>query len=182
LARDQGKLGPEELFQALYWASAEGDVAIIDALLAHGADVNGSMPYGLTPLLIAVENQNLDAIEYLLDQGADVNRTDSHDGATALHQVVNGEIQVAISRSDRAGQRIEASSASTELLLTRGADPTIEAHLPSLPGTALDWAVRSGHKAAEGLIRANLARRRLYHHSTLRLRLPRSHARRQIRR
>lgn len=54
----------------------------------HGRDisaiVNSSDRLGMTPLMFAVQNKNKEAVELLIDNGADIHMRDSH-GNTALH-------------------------------------------------------------------------------------------------
>ena len=66
------------------WASREGHIGPVAALLAAGADVNDGKPDGRTNLILAIENRHYELAAYLLDQGADPNLGP---GYTALHQV-----------------------------------------------------------------------------------------------
>ena len=105
---------------ALMWAAARNNAAAIHALAEQGADLHArtenpsrspgrtfsSAPVtAFTPLLFAVRGGHLDAVQVLLDAGADVNDTVS-DGQSALV--------------------VAAANANWELaayLLDRGADP-----------------------------------------------------------
>ena len=61
-------------YTLLHYAAFDANPAVIDALLAAGADVNVPAQLGLTPLyLAAMWNENLAVIEALLAAGADVN-------------------------------------------------------------------------------------------------------------
>lgn len=63
----------------------QGDLWWMAIALFQGANVNGvTYPEGETALIIAVRNQDLDAVRWLLTQGARVDLADS-DGMTALH-------------------------------------------------------------------------------------------------
>jgi len=64
-------------------ASVDGNAAIIQVLLAAGADANSPRLDGTTPLMTAAASGNLDAVRQLLDHGANVNAKESH-GQTAL--------------------------------------------------------------------------------------------------
>ena len=66
------------------WASREGHLEAVQALLVAGADVNDAKPDGRTNLILAIENRHYELAAYLLDQGADPNLGP---GYTALHQV-----------------------------------------------------------------------------------------------
>jgi ankyrin repeat protein len=62
---------------------------VLQFLIAHGADVNAAPPNGTTPLMIAVQNGNLDSAAALLEHGAHVNaHTDM--GDTALSDAAYG--------------------------------------------------------------------------------------------
>ncbi|MFX0207905.1 MAG: ankyrin repeat domain-containing protein [Candidatus Hodarchaeota archaeon] len=69
---------------------------------------------GVTPLMIAVQNQNIDAIQFLIENGANVNKSDNR-GFTSLHRSVEmGNTDI------------------TLFLLKNGANPKIKAqgHTP----------------------------------------------------
>lgn len=57
-------------------------------LFEYGADINEVDSLGRTPLMYAVQYQELDVFEFLLKNGADVNRCDDKRGSTALHRAV----------------------------------------------------------------------------------------------
>jgi ankyrin repeat protein len=60
---------------ALMWAAAEGHAAIVEDLIAAGADFRTRLASGFTPLLFAVREGRLDVVRVLLKAGADVNET-----------------------------------------------------------------------------------------------------------
>ncbi len=66
------------------WASRQGHLDAVEALLAAGADVNDPKSDGRTNLILAIENRHYELAGYLLDQGADPNLGP---GYTALHQI-----------------------------------------------------------------------------------------------
>jgi ankyrin repeat protein len=68
----------------LRWAAASGHVAVIAALLAAGARVDGADSSGSTPLIVASVGGHPAAIDALLAAGADVHRP-NNSGYTALH-------------------------------------------------------------------------------------------------
>ena len=61
----------------------------LQAMIDHGADVNATNKKSITPLMHACENGDVDAINILLDAGADPNIADE-DGYTSLHDAVEG--------------------------------------------------------------------------------------------
>lgn len=68
----------------LYWASKEGDVAIVTILLKNEANPNKALKNGLTPLLVAAQESRDDVVKALLDENVDVHQRDN-DQRTALH-------------------------------------------------------------------------------------------------
>ena len=68
---------------ALWLASREQQIRIMEKLLVAGVDVNKADKDGKTPLFIASEMGHQDAVKMLLDAGADVNKADK-DGKTPL--------------------------------------------------------------------------------------------------
>lgn len=58
---------------ALHFAVREGDLATVQALVGHGADVNQVSEFGWTPLLTATQNRYYQLGKYLLENGADPN-------------------------------------------------------------------------------------------------------------
>lgn len=67
-------------------ATAYGNLPILSCLVENGADINAATNSvrGHTPLMFAVHENHIDAVNYLLDQGADVN-VQQESGYTALH-------------------------------------------------------------------------------------------------
>jgi ankyrin repeat protein len=112
-------------FTPLLYAARENCLACVDALLAHGADINLPDPDGVSPLLVAIMNANWDLAKKLIDAGADVDEWDIF-GETPLFTAVGQR------------QRIDGGHASIDppnetkglglvrLLLERGANPNIQ--------------------------------------------------------
>lgn len=63
-------------FTPLLYAAREGCEACVEALVAGGADINLSDPYGITPLVLALLNRHFDVAGALIELGADVNQWD----------------------------------------------------------------------------------------------------------
>jgi ankyrin repeat protein len=95
---------------AIMWASAEGHVEVIEALIEAGADFKTPLDSGFTPFLFAVRQGRIPAARALLKAGADVNeavkvRTNPklpegerplRNGITPLHlAVANGHLELA---------------------------------------------------------------------------------------
>ncbi len=73
---------------ALLYAARDGCYDCIEALIRSGANVNVPTPEGVTPLMIALDNEHNDVAKLLLDRGADPNIWDWW-GRTALYVVVD---------------------------------------------------------------------------------------------
>lgn len=123
---------------ALWWAAADGDVALVKRLLAGGAAVNVADIDGETALHAAARAGSADVIAALVRAGATVNRRAAY-GATALHVAVRGQHQDAVDALLSAGALADIADdfGSTPLdiaaghgplalvqdLVARGADP-----------------------------------------------------------
>ncbi|MEZ5294672.1 MAG: ankyrin repeat domain-containing protein [Vicinamibacterales bacterium] len=119
LVRTQGGMTP------LLFATRQGHVAAVQALLDAGVDVNQVKDGDLTsPLLMATINGHYDLAKVLLDRGADPNRA-ALNGVAPLYAVLNLQWEPRASRP-----RLQAHQDQTlgyldmlTLLLDRGADP-----------------------------------------------------------
>jgi len=60
-------------FTPLHYAARQGKVAIAQALLQNGADVQAANRHGFTPLHAAANANHTRMVSFLLDNGADVN-------------------------------------------------------------------------------------------------------------
>lgn len=89
----------------LHMAARLGHCAVVEVLLAHGADVNARAHNGLanTPLLWAVMGRQTEMVTLLLARGADVNAANTA-GSTPLHKAA-----------------IEGNDSLVRLLLSHGA-------------------------------------------------------------
>ena len=79
---------------ALLYAARNGCYPCVEDLIAAGADVNLPTPEGITPLMIALDNQHNDVAKLLMDKGANLNVWDWW-GRTALW--------IAVDRKDEGG-------------------------------------------------------------------------------
>ena len=73
---------------ALLYAARGGCYECVEALIAAGADVNVPAPEGVTPLMLALDNDHNDAAMLLLDRGANPQLWDWW-GRTALYIVID---------------------------------------------------------------------------------------------
>jgi ankyrin repeat protein len=75
---------------ALLYAARGGCYGCIEALVDAGADVNLPTPEGVTPLMIALDNDHTDVAKLLLDRGANPHVWDVY-GRTALYIAVDAK-------------------------------------------------------------------------------------------
>jgi len=142
---------------AVMWASAEGHADIVQLLASHGADLNlrsydrdPTLPKmeagtpnapiargGLTALLFAARQGEIETAKALLDAKADINAVDS-DGNNALTlSILNTHYDLA------------------KLLIDRGADPNIAskngrtALYSAVEMHDMDWSPRPAHKEVD---------------------------------
>ena len=112
---------------ALHFAARQGALPTIEALIKGGADVNQrGAGDQTTPVLVAAINGHFDAVNYLLDHGADPNLA-SLGGVTPLYAVINVQWQP---RSFYPQPRayLQQKTGYLELmtkLLDKGADPNV---------------------------------------------------------
>ncbi|KAL3660084.1 hypothetical protein V7S43_015006 [Phytophthora oleae] len=117
----------------LHVAARHGDLACLQLLLHHGADICVVEEFGRTPLHCAVNNGNLDCVAYLLDVGGDsVLNSGDHDGDTALHYAA-----------------LSGNEAIVKLLLESAAN-VFATNIQK--ETAYDMAVREQHQRCAELI------------------------------
>jgi uncharacterized protein len=142
---------------ALMWAAAEGHADIVSLLATHGAELNvrsydrdTSLPKmaagtpaapiargGLTALLFAARQGEIEAVKALLDAKADINALDS-DGNNALTLAI-----------------LNTHYDLTELLIDRGADVNIAAKngrtalYSAVEMHDVDWSPRPAHKEVD---------------------------------
>jgi len=109
---------------ALVMACEEGDFDFVKTLVNSGIDVNGISSEGFTPLMMATSNDEVEIVDYLLQQGADVNQTVN--GWTALIEAAD-----------------EGSLTSMKLLLKADAD--INYYWGQDSPTAISMAASEGH-------------------------------------
>ena len=82
-------------YTPLLVASRDGDVPMIDALLAGGADAGAATTNGTTALMFAAASGRVEAVKALVAHGADVNAKEPVKGETALtFAAANGRADV----------------------------------------------------------------------------------------
>lgn len=132
---------------ALHRAAQVGQTAIIDELLARGADLNAKVRQNYlgeaTPIILASLCRQTDAVRVLLNRGADVNACDREKRIASLHLAAGMDTEL------------------TRFLLHYGAEPNFQAFRPPQfpevgPMTSLHFCVYYAHEFEGGFDRAKL--------------------------
>ncbi|MFV1919377.1 ankyrin repeat domain-containing protein [Sphingomonas sp. MJ1 (PH-R8)] len=127
--------------ELLFDAARLGRVDMIDTLVKAGADVDGYDRRGFTPLILAAYNGQKEAVEALLERGADPCKPDAGQGNTAQMGVAfKGDDAIAarllktdcdVNARNKAGQTalmmaaLFSRTAQVDLLVAAGADASI---------------------------------------------------------
>jgi ankyrin repeat protein len=116
----------------LLYAARDGCIACVTALLDGGADINIPTPDGVTPLMLAIDNDNFDVAKYLLERGANPHTWDWW-GRTALY--------IATDMSPRDGSEDPTAPKALDIvkmLLNAGVNPNpqLNMHRPSRGGNS----------------------------------------------
>lgn len=147
---------------ALLYAVRAGCYGCVDAILKAGADVNLPTPEGVSPLMIAIDNEHDDIAKLLLDSGANPHTWDWW-GRTALYIAVERRaVAFEASRGGRGG-RAGAQAPATpggmlliNALLELGVNPSPELnqHRPSRGGNSGRFSESQLSTGATPLFRA----------------------------
>ena len=141
---------------AVLYAARSGCTRCVRSLLAAGADADLPTPEGMTPLMIAIDNQRYDTARLLLDEGANPHVWDWY-GRTALY--------VAVDMSTFRGRQSHPATSSetsandmVRLLLEAGVNPNaqLNMHRPSRGGNIGRFADEMLTTGTTPLLRATM--------------------------
>lgn len=146
-------------WNSLHSAARDGDVTKIKALLSHGFFINSRTSVGKTPLMIAAENDKIQAIHYFLQNGADPSLKDnegwnllhcaSQGGNPVIIELVVGHVPSIDSENNRGITPLMAAARlgkvqAVKFLLEKGASPSLE---DNSGWNSLHWASWGGNTA-----------------------------------
>lgn len=132
---------------ALHRAAQVGQATMMEELICHGADINAKVQQHYlgqaTPMILASNCLQVDAVRVLLNYGVDVNQFDPQNGLIPLHFAAS------------------MSTELTRLLLDYGANPNLPAYRPPVfpergPMTSLHFSVYFSHEFEGALERIKL--------------------------
>lgn len=123
---------------ALLFATREGCLDCVKALVEKGAKLDLSDPEGVTPLITAVFNDRFDVAKYLIEKGATINRWDWW-GRTPLYLAVDYNTLPHGGRPDQPSLDETQPIDIIRILLEKGANPNLQLKLfPPYRATGAD--------------------------------------------
>jgi len=130
--RESGQETPLHLTTRGHGLAFERDTA--EKLIMSGANVNARNQFGMTPLHYAVSNDDMEAVTFFVENGADIHVHDSLFGSTPLHNVFGNKsasiAEYLISKvakvdsrdKDGATPLFEATEEISRFLISKGAN------------------------------------------------------------
>lgn len=156
---------PEAGLTALLYGTRSGCRDCVKALLAAGADVNKPTPFGITPLMSAIDNYHYKLAIYLLQHGANPNVWDWY-GRTALYCAVDMHtygVHTNVHGRFGAPEQTAAETATDlkliKMLLARGVNTNsqLDLHRPSRGGNSGRFTDDLERTGATPLLRAAMS-------------------------
>ena len=142
---------------ALICAARNGHFAVVQALLAKGANVNVQTKYGGTALICAAKNGHVEVVHALLAKGSGVNKKNNYGNTALICAANNGHVEVVhallakgakVNEKNNGGDTALILAANNghvevvEALLEKGVDLNVKNNYSD---TALIWASYKGH-------------------------------------
>ncbi len=121
-AEPRAQVRPPGGLTPLIYASREGCLECVKALVKAKAKLDMADPEGVTPLIVAITNFHFDIAKFLIESGANVNKWDWW-GRTPLYSAVDLNTIPHGGRPDRLSLDETTSLQLIELLLDKGANP-----------------------------------------------------------
>ena len=121
-AEPRAQVRPPGGLTPLIYASREGCLECVQALVKAKANLDLPDPEGVTPLIVAINNFHFDVAKFLIDSGANVNKWDFW-GRTPLYSAVDLNTIPHGGRPDRMSLDNTTSMQLIDLLLDKGANP-----------------------------------------------------------
>jgi ankyrin repeat protein len=126
---------------AMQFATREGCMDCVKALVEKGAKLDLPDPEGVTPLITAIFNAHFDVAKYLIDKGANVNRWDWW-GRSPLYLAVDYNTLPHGGRPDQPSLDQTLPIDIIRILLEKGANPNLQLKLlPPYRATGADRGV-----------------------------------------
>jgi ankyrin repeat protein len=126
---------------SMLFASREGCLDCVKALVDKGAKVDLPDPEGITPLISSILNAHFDVAKYLLDKGANVDRWDWW-GRSPLYLAVDYNTLPHGGRPDQPSLDTTLPIDIVRILLDKGANPNLQLKLlPPYRATGADRGV-----------------------------------------
>jgi ankyrin repeat protein len=134
----------------LLYAARDGHTAVVERLLAAGAEINGAEANGITPLLLAVSNDRAETAALLIRAGAELETADWY-GRTPVWSAVNVRNLYVHNQTFEHNVDRDGMLGIVRLLLEAGADPNprtqesppVRSQLLATTGT-LEWVDFTG--------------------------------------
>jgi ankyrin repeat protein len=121
-AEPRAQARPAGGLTALIYASRQGCLECVTALVKAKAKIDMADPEGVTPLIVAITNFHFDVAKHLIESGASVNKWDWW-GRAPLYCAVDLNTIPHGGRPDRISLDETTSLEIIEMLLDRGANP-----------------------------------------------------------
>lgn len=91
---DKGLEGEILINKLLVIAARNGHIDLVQLLLMHHANINGTLPFMTTALIAAIENKQPEMIDFLLNQEIDLNKEDAYKANALFAAIINNNLEL----------------------------------------------------------------------------------------